>query len=453
MRVFQAGLTAVMLWGFPADCQTGPAPLRFDAGLQTGACKYQGKYPGKPGLLYKSMNTVSAPRPGFWVVANAVSDESGGTTVAGVTVSLAILDKETLELLDLQLPGDYQVRIDDGKAVFSDYLGSEARAAVPFKGPVYGDGVLALPMIALLPLKQGYSAQFQTVDPEANKLAIVRLQTAGIEKVKVAGGEYDAFRVDVTCPDGHCKDWRLWVSSPGRRVVKAENVPASGKVFDLELSWRAAAEMEALPGGLPKLARPATPGSEKFTDPLRGLSVSITSTLAHSGLSVTCEGSSAIMKNMAENILDPATLELRSMRADNELPPGKFRLSLKDNKGVLSGDDPADTETFDVGGAVWGPRQCPPVMVANLPLAPGYQARYRTLDLPSRQPLVAQVRVAGPDPAAVADGVLPATYRVEVGCAEGCEETTLWVDKESHKVIRIWNFDTSGVAFVMNRVK
>ena len=75
-------------------------------------------------------------------------------------------------------------------------------------------------------------------------------------------------------------------------------------------------------------------------------------------------------------------------------------------------------------------------MLATLPLAPGYAATFRILDLQTQQVKVKQLAVAGTEQGVVPAGTFDA-YKVEVTSADGGgEKMTLWVDKESRRVVK-----------------
>ena len=74
--------------------------------------------------------------------------------------------------------------------------------------------------MAALPLKEGYSATFRNFDVQRQKVKLMQLKVAGIEKVTVPAGTFDAYKVDVSSADGASDRSTVWVAKDSRQVIK-----------------------------------------------------------------------------------------------------------------------------------------------------------------------------------------------------------------------------------------
>jgi len=108
--------------------------------------------------------------------------------------------------------------------------------AVDLGGPLFGDAAGGDQAIACLPLAEGYSTTFRNFDLQSQKVQLMQLKVAGVEKVTVPAGTFDAYRVEIAASDGADKK-TLWVDKDSRKVVKASAVVASmgGAVVTEEL--------------------------------------------------------------------------------------------------------------------------------------------------------------------------------------------------------------------------
>ncbi len=73
--------------------------------------------------------------------------------------------------------------------------------------------------MASLPLTDGYTAAFRNFDVQRQKVKLMQLKVVGSEKVTIAGGTFEAFRLELTS-DGSDKT-TIWVSKENRKVLKA----------------------------------------------------------------------------------------------------------------------------------------------------------------------------------------------------------------------------------------
>jgi dipeptidyl aminopeptidase/acylaminoacyl peptidase len=91
----------------------------------------------------------------------------------------------------------------------------------------------------------------------------------------------------------------------------------------------------------------------------------------------------------------------------------------------------------DLGGALFADGAAGNQIVATLPLAEGYTTTYRNFDLQTQKVKLLQLSVAGVESVTVPAGKFDA-YRVEITSADGgTDKKTLWVAKDSHKVVKV----------------
>ena len=98
--------------------------------------------------------------------------------------------------------------------------GQEKPVNADITGPVFGDGAGAQFSLAALPLADGYSASYRKFDVQKQKETAVNLTVAGSEKVTVAAGSFDSFKVDVSPADGSAGKSTVWIDKQSRKPVK-----------------------------------------------------------------------------------------------------------------------------------------------------------------------------------------------------------------------------------------
>ena len=80
--------------------------------------------------------------------------------------------------------------------------GQDKPIAVDLGGPLFADAAGGDQVIACLPLAEGYTTTFRNFDVQTQKVKLMPLNVAGVEKVTVPAGTFDAFRVELTSADG-----------------------------------------------------------------------------------------------------------------------------------------------------------------------------------------------------------------------------------------------------------
>lgn len=92
--------------------------------------------------------------------------------------------------------------------------------------------------------------------------------------------------------------------------------------------------------------------------------------------------------------------------------------------------------SVDLGGPLFADGSAAEASIACLPLAEGFQATFRNLDVQTQKPELKQAKVTGAEEVKVAAGTFQ-TWKVELTSADGGPgTTTLWVDKATRKVVK-----------------
>jgi hypothetical protein len=111
------------------------------------------------------------------------------------------------EVADLQLKGDMKVN------------GQIQSLAAPLSSPLLADGPGAPAVIATLPLADGYKAQLAAFNPQTQQVVRTPLTVVGTEKIKVAGGEFESWKVELASPLGPTTT--LWIAKAERKLIKS----------------------------------------------------------------------------------------------------------------------------------------------------------------------------------------------------------------------------------------
>lgn len=118
--------------------------------------------------------------------------------------------------------------------------------------------------------------------------------------------------------------------------------------------------------------------------------------------------------------------------------PVTVKLAFKDGKatGTMNVNGKENPVSADLGGALYADGAGASLMLAALPLTPGYTATYRNFDVQTQKVKLKQVKVAGTEKVTVPAGTFDST-KLEVTSAEGeGGQTTLWVDTATRQVVK-----------------
>ncbi len=119
--------------------------------------------------------------------------------------------------------------------------------------------------------------------------------------------------------------------------------------------------------------------------------------------------------------------------------PMVFEVDFKDNKatGSMSMNGQAKPIAVDVGGDIFGDGAGGLDVIAALPLAEGYTASFRNMDLQKQKLELKNLKVVGVESLTVPAGTFE-VYKVEITAADNeADKTTVWIAKDSRKVAKI----------------
>jgi dienelactone hydrolase len=142
-------------------------------------------------------------------------------------------------------------------------------------------------------------------------------------------------------------------------------------------------------------------------------------------------------------ITDHSTIEKGSLLLKRRLikqGPATIEVNVAPNKvtgsTIMNGQTtPIDT---DPGGALFADGAGAFDVIASLPLAEGYSLSFRNFDVQKQKPQIKQLKVVGTESITVAAGKFDA-YKVEIVAADNeADKQTVWIDKTSRKVLKIW---------------
>lgn len=168
------------------------------------------------------MKSVIEQTPEGWRATDTMQTPMGAAT------DVTVLDAKTFATLKRavrQGPVQIEVEIHDGKASGKMQMGAQSRAIdVALEGPLFADGAGSALVLAALPLAEGYSAAYRTLDLQTQKTKLFTLKVAGSESVAVPAGSFECWRVEIEPADGSPGKQTLFVAKKERRPVKMEAV-------------------------------------------------------------------------------------------------------------------------------------------------------------------------------------------------------------------------------------
>jgi len=195
------------------------------ADLQVGSAHY--KVTIEMGGQQMELKVTSSIADGGsnWAATDLIEMPQGTITeTSTIAKGTLVLLKEKIEQgpvsIDLDFAGDKAT----GKINMN---GQEMPISVDLGGPLFADAAGAEEVIACLPLAEGYSTTFRNFDAQTQKVKLEKLAVAGVEKVTVPAGSFDAYKVDVSSADGGSDKKTLWIAKDSKKVVKVTAVLAS----------------------------------------------------------------------------------------------------------------------------------------------------------------------------------------------------------------------------------
>jgi dipeptidyl aminopeptidase/acylaminoacyl peptidase len=203
--------------------------------LRAGTYRYQVKIEAGSQQNSAKVATVIQDGGSSWTATNQTD------TPQGVATDTTTLEKTTLipqrrSVKQGPMAIDIDFASDKATGKFS-LNGQDRPIAVDLGGPLFADASGAEQVIACLPLAEGYSASFRNFDLQTQKVKLLQLTVAGVEKITVPAGTFDAFRIEISSADGGSDKKTLWIAKDSLEVVKVTAVIPSmgGAVMTKEL--------------------------------------------------------------------------------------------------------------------------------------------------------------------------------------------------------------------------
>jgi hypothetical protein len=136
-----------------------------------------------------------------------------------------------------------------------------------------------------------------------------------------------------------------------------------------------------------------------------------------------------------------ATIEKRTLLLRKRaVTQGSLKLHIEYANGKATGSVDQNGQItpidVDLGGPVFGDGPGGPQVMACLPLAPGYTASFRQVDVQKQKAKTVQLKVTGSEKTTVPAGTFD-TYRVEIYSDSDAAGMTMWVARPDRKVVKI----------------
>jgi hypothetical protein len=192
--------------------------------LQAGKWSYKGAIEVNGQKIEFTSTEEIKKGPSSWTVVDTVSLPQGVVTDQG---ELALEALTLLKRSVAQGPMNVDYVVKDGKATGEMKMNGQARPlSLDLGGESLGDGPGSGAVIGALPLADGYATSLKTVNLQSGQVVAMDLTVNGSERVKVAGGEADCFKVELASADGNKITY--WIAKDSRQVLKVTSVTALG---------------------------------------------------------------------------------------------------------------------------------------------------------------------------------------------------------------------------------
>ncbi len=203
-----------------------------------------------------------------------------------------------------------------------------------------------------------------------------------------------------------------------------------------------AKKLDAGAVGLPKPAIDLQPGVYHYQVKIevRGqqMNLKLSTTIQDSGASWTVIDQ---METAGGTATDTATIEKTTLilrKRNVTQGPVVIDLDFSGDKaaGKMSMNGQDRPVAVDLGGPLFADGPGADQAIASLPLAVGYSTTFRNFDFQTQKIKLLQLNVSGVETVTVPAGKFDA-YRVEITSADGgSDKKTLWVSKDTHKVVK-----------------
>jgi dipeptidyl aminopeptidase/acylaminoacyl peptidase len=177
------------------------------------------KYAGKAAVQGQEIDmeivvACSGAKRGGQDVWRIISEQSSPMGAAADTFDVDL--KTLIPVYRGVKQGPATVRVNYSKTAINGAIsmpGREMPLASELDAPVYGSDAALDLVVALLPLAPGYKTTLRTFDVLSQSVKIMTLEVAGVEKVTVPAGTFDAFKVELKNMDGEAGGGTVYVST------------------------------------------------------------------------------------------------------------------------------------------------------------------------------------------------------------------------------------------------
>jgi len=211
--------STVSLPAMPAPTASLPA---LAAPPSTAPHSFKAKIEAGGQTVNLQMKSVIEETPQGWRATDTMQ------TPMGEVSDVTILDAKTFAVVKRTIkqgPVTIEFEVKGGKASGAMQMGAQSRPVdVALDGPIFADGAGSAQVLAALPLAEGFSMAYRTLDLQSQKTKLYSLKVTGSESVTVPAGAFDCWRVEVEPADGSPGRQVLFVAKQQRRPVRIEAV-------------------------------------------------------------------------------------------------------------------------------------------------------------------------------------------------------------------------------------
>jgi dipeptidyl aminopeptidase/acylaminoacyl peptidase len=204
--------------------------------LSAGTSNYKGVLEVAGQTIPITLTRVIKEEGGTWVVTESAVLPMGTLSDAStLEKGSLVLRKRTIN----QGPIVVELEVKDNKATGTMTMNGQSRPiAVDTGGALFADGAGATAVMAALPLADGYTVTFRNFDVQSQQVKVKQLKVVGTEKVTIAVGTFDTFKVEITSAEGEGGKTTLWIAKDSHKVVKtAATLPQlNGATIAMELT-------------------------------------------------------------------------------------------------------------------------------------------------------------------------------------------------------------------------
>jgi hypothetical protein len=152
-----------------------------------------------------------------------------------------VLDKDSLVVLSREVqqgPATVKLEVRDNRATGTlSMSGQERPIEVELGGALFADGAGGPDSLAALPLAEGYTTVYRTLDLMKQQEKLMKMVVEAAESVSVPAGTFDAWRIEIVPANGDPGSTTLWIARDSRKLVKSSAVlpEMNGAVVTSEL--------------------------------------------------------------------------------------------------------------------------------------------------------------------------------------------------------------------------